>query len=124
MPTAPPRPCPQRCGRLLTGPGSCPRCRRRLDAQRGTAGVRGYDRAWGEMSRAWLARFPWCGQRIDGRFHQEHSRCVQRGARVRAQVTDHILRLRDGGPRLDPRNFQSLCRGCNTAKDAARGPRL
>ena len=123
MPMAPLRPCSQRCGRLLAGPGPCARCRRRLDAQRGTAAVRGYDRAWATTSRAWLARFPWCGQRSDGGLHAEHSRCVQHGQRVRAQVTDHIVRLRDGGARLDPRNFQSLCRGCNVAKDAPRGPR-
>ncbi len=85
---------------------------------------RGYDTEWAAYSRAWLARFPLCGQRADGRLHPEHSRCVQVGARVRATVTDHILALRHGGARLDPRNHQSLCRGCNAAKDAARGPRL
>jgi 5-methylcytosine-specific restriction endonuclease McrA len=43
---------------------------------------------------------------------------------VAADVTDHIRSLRDGGARFDPMNHQSLCRSCNTAKDAARGPRL
>jgi 5-methylcytosine-specific restriction endonuclease McrA len=46
----------------------------------------------------------------------EHSRCAQRGERVRAQFTDHIVPLRDGGARLDPCNHQSLCFRCNTAK--------
>jgi 5-methylcytosine-specific restriction endonuclease McrA len=68
------------------------------------------------VSRAWLRRFPWCGQRGDGRLHTEHSRCAQRGERRRAAVTDHIVALREGGERLDPANFQSLCRGCNAAK--------
>lgn len=116
MPWAPPRTC--RCGRI--GRGRCPRC----DRARGTATERGYDAEWAAYSRDWLARFPWCGQRADGRLHPENSRCVQRGARVRAQVTDHIVALRFGGARLDPTNHQSLCRGCNAAKDAARGPRL
>ena len=64
----------------------------------------------------WLRQFPWCGQRMDGRLYAEHSRCVQAGLRVRAECTDHIVPLREGGARLDPRNHQSLCLACNTAK--------
>jgi 5-methylcytosine-specific restriction enzyme A len=122
MPNAPLRACPG-CRRRLSGPGPCARCRRQRDAQRGTARDRGYDAGWATYSRAWLARFPWCGQRRDGQLYAEHSRCVRRGARTRAAVTDHIVRLRDGGARLDPANHQSLCRGCNVAKDAPRVPR-
>jgi 5-methylcytosine-specific restriction endonuclease McrA len=59
--------------------------------------------------------------RRDGTLSAVHSRCVQRGWRVRATVTDHIVSLRDGGARLDPANHQSLCRSCNAAK--AGGPR-
>jgi 5-methylcytosine-specific restriction endonuclease McrA len=110
MPTAPPRPC-ARCGRLISG-RSC-RCRP-------SARARGYDAEWAAYSRRWLARFPWCGQRLDGRFHAEHSRCVQQGVQVRARVTDHICSIANGGARLDPANHQSLCASCNTAKDASR----
>jgi 5-methylcytosine-specific restriction endonuclease McrA len=125
MPNAPAHPCPRpHCGRLTRNRGACARCAKRADLSRGTAEARGYDAEWALVSRRWLARFPWCGQRADGRLHVEHSRCAQRGERVRARVTDHIVRLRDGGARLDPRNFQSLCVGCNAAKDARRGPRL
>jgi 5-methylcytosine-specific restriction endonuclease McrA len=74
-------------------------------------------------SRAWLQTFPWCGQQQDGQLHSTHSRCVQRGLRTRATVTDHIRALRDGGARDDPANHQSLCTACNVAKDAHRGPR-
>lgn len=112
---APPKPCPhQHCGWI--GLGRCPTHGRDRDRARPGATARGYDVAWARTSRAWLARFPWCGQRGDGKLHADHSRCVQLGLRVRAAVTDHILALRDGGARLDPRNFQSLCRGCNAAK--------
>jgi len=61
--------------------------------------------------------------RQDGAFHAVHSRCTQRGERVRATVTDHIVSLRDGGARMDPANHQSLCRSCNAAKATPGGPR-
>lgn len=121
MGIAPPRPC-ARCGWI--GRGRCPRCAPRAERERGSARARGYDDEWAIYSKAWLARFPWCGMRLDGQLHADHSRCVQRGERVRAQVTDHIIAIRAGGSRFDQRNHQSLCRGCNAAKDAARGPRV
>lgn len=123
MTWAPPHPCPHpHCS--WRGNGRCPIHERKRDRQRGSALERGYDEAWAAYSRQWLLRHPWCGMRDDMRLHAEHSRCVQRGDRVQASVTDHIIPIRAGGARMDPRNHQSLCRGCNAAKDAARGPRL
>ena len=113
MPNAPRRPC-SRCGRLVFG--RCTRCARRQDQARGSARARGYDQEWTEYARAWLLVFPYCGQRSDGTLYAEHSRCVQRGERVRADVVDHIQPLAAGGARLDPRNHQSLCRSCNAVK--------
>jgi 5-methylcytosine-specific restriction endonuclease McrA len=114
MAVAPPRPCPQ-CHRLYRG-RRCGACARREDRARGTAIERGYDAEWGRYSRAWLRRFPFCGQRGDGSFHGEHSFCTREGGRVPATVTDHILSLADGGAMFDPRNHQSLCTSCNTRK--------
>ena len=117
MATAPARPCPYpRCGRLVLGGGLCQRHRHARERERPTAAARGYDHQWAAKSRAWLQRFPWCGQRADGQLHAEHSRCVQRGTRTRAQCVDHIRSIRDGGARLNPSNLQSLCVRCNTAK--------
>jgi 5-methylcytosine-specific restriction endonuclease McrA len=116
VPGAPLQPCPRpHCGRLTRG-GLCPTHRQERERRRGTAQQRGYTAAWAAYSRAWLQRFPWCGQRADGLFHVEHSRCAARGERVAAEVTDHIRSLRDGGARMDPRNHQSLCKRCNTRK--------
>jgi 5-methylcytosine-specific restriction endonuclease McrA len=121
MPTAPPHLCPTpHCGALVHGSGPCPKCRAQRDRTRGTAAARGYDWQWANYSRAWLRRYPWCGQRYGGSFHGEHSRCWQDGRRVAAQVTDHIVALRDGGARLDPRNHQSLCYRCNVLKSVPR----
>ena len=78
---------------------------------------------WASYSQDWLQRHPWCGERADGQLHADHSRCVQRGLRTRATVTDHIVSLRNGGAHLSSRNSQSLCTSCNVAKDARRGPR-
>lgn len=119
MTLAPPRPCAYpRCPQKVRGGGGsfCPAHARQKDRARGSAKARGYDQAWTAFSRAWLARFPWCGQRADGWLHADDSRCWQRGEMVRADVTDHVLALRDGGAHLDPQNSQSLCASCNAAK--------
>jgi hypothetical protein len=63
------------------------------DRERGSARERGYDFAWATYSRAWLRRFPYCGMRMDGLFHAEHSRCAAAGRRTVATVTDHIQGL-------------------------------
>ena len=109
MPTAPPRPCP-RCGRRVPGGGRCAHC------PRPSARARGYASSWAAYARGWLARFPWCGQRADGRLHVEHSACARRGVQVPARVVDHIRSLALGGSLLDPANHQSLCFTCNNRK--------
>jgi len=100
----------------VVGGGSCGRCRRARDQARPSAAARGYGPEWSRLARDWLRHFPWCGQRIDGQLHAEHSRCVQRGDRVRAQCVDHIIGIGDGGAIFDLANLQSLCTSCNVAK--------
>lgn len=104
----------------MHGGGSCPTCTAARLKRMGSASARGYDSAWADYSKRWLERFPWCGQRQDGRLHPEHSRCTREGKQVRARVTDHVVSLKDGGTHMDPANSQSLCQSCNTAKDARR----
>jgi len=117
---SPPRPCPTpHCGRLVRS-GLCSRCRKRRDDLRGSASARGYTPEWAALSKRWLSHFPWCGQRLDGHRHAEHSRCTRDGRRVRADVTDHVVPLRSGGALLDPQNLQSLCTGCNVAKEKTK----
>jgi 5-methylcytosine-specific restriction endonuclease McrA len=113
MSVAPKRPC-ARCGRLVVG--RCTRCARAQDLARGSASARGYDRTWHTYARAWLQRFPICGQRADGRLHAEHSACVRAGDHTRARVVDHIVPLAAAGARLEPSNHQSLCTACNAVK--------
>ena len=116
MATLPYAPCPHPHCRRLTRGGPCATHRRAREQRRGSARARGNDAEWQATSRAWLSRYPWCGQRAGGQLHAEHSRCVRRGLRIRATITDHIQPLREGGARLDPANLQSLCVSCNTRK--------
>jgi 5-methylcytosine-specific restriction endonuclease McrA len=111
MAMAPPRPCAHpRCPNTATHKGRC------AVHQRPSSFVRGYTSEWAEYSKAWLARFPSCGMRRDGQFHVEHSVCARRRMQVKARVVDHIVSLARGGSLMDPRNHQSLCVSCNTAK--------
>ena len=111
------RTCPYpHCGRLITAGKYCPPHTRVMDARRGLAAARGYDEAWAKYARRWLRRFPICGQRLDGLISTEHSACARNGLRVAATVVDHIVSLRDGGPKFAPSNHQSLCNACNVRK--------
>lgn len=111
MAMGPPHPCTQpRCPRLIQPGQQCP------DHPRASAHQRGYTREWTRYAAAWLQRFPWCGQRHDGAFAGEHSRCVQQGQRTPARVVDHIVSIARGGDVFDPSNHQSLCRSCNVRK--------
>lgn len=91
------------------GPRLCARHTREgqahADRVRGTAAARGYTAAWARESKAFLAAHPWC------------ARCAQRGARVPATVTDHIVPHK-GDPRRfwNRSNWQPLCGRCNRAK--------
>lgn len=102
--------------RVLVERGRCADHRAHAEQARGTAHARGYDGEWSCYSRAWLQLHRWCGERADFRLHREHSRCAQQDRRTRATVTDHIVSMRMGGQKLDPRNHQSLCAACNSVK--------
>lgn len=64
---------------------------------RPTAQQRGYDKAWRAVRAAHLKIEPWCRM------------CRQVGQRTAATDVDHIVRIRDGGKRLDHANLRSLC---------------
>jgi 5-methylcytosine-specific restriction protein A len=111
MALAPPRYCTHpRCPKKAVAEGRCE------DHRRPSAHQRHYTYRWTKYAAAWLLVFPWCGQRRDGAFYPEHSACVRRGERVRAEVVDHIVPLSAGGSVFDPVNHQSLCVRCNTLK--------
>lgn len=109
--------CPELCpaGVSRCVPHQAARDQKR-DQIRGTARSRGYDAAWDKLSREWRRRFPVCGQRIDGHRYADHSRCTRDSRIVAAECVDHIVPIKAGGARLDPRNLQSLCLACNSRK--------
>ena len=97
--------------------GYCPtHARERDQGTRGTANERGYTYRWSQYSAARLSRLPICGMREDGTLDAVHSRCVQEHRTTRAECTDHIIPLRQGGDMWNPENHLSLCLACNTWK--------
>lgn len=58
---------------------------------------------------------------LRARFIAEHPRCAMCGAK--AEIVDHIVPIKDGGPMLDERNLQSLCRSCHGKKSILEGSR-
>ncbi len=63
---------------------------------RPSARRRGYDAKWDKVRAAYLARFPLC------EFCQDIATAV-----------DHIVPLRQGGPRLCESNLRPVCRDCH-----------
>jgi len=49
--------------------------------------------------------------------------CLAKGMTVRASLVDHIIEIKDGGARLDERNFQALCTACHGIKSAEAAAR-
>jgi 5-methylcytosine-specific restriction endonuclease McrA len=115
VPMRPARGC-ARCGALVTG-SHCPRCGPR-ERWRGNAHARGYTYQWAQYARDFRARFPFCGQRVDGRLHMEHSDCARAGRFILAAVVDHITPIDHGGAMWDEGNHQALCAACHRRKTA------
>jgi 5-methylcytosine-specific restriction enzyme A len=81
--------------------------RAQRDAERrGTPAERGYDAAEQALARAFARAHPFC------EWH------LAKGVRVPTAIVDHRVPLSAGGPRLDPRNLQALCRSCHGVKTA------
>jgi 5-methylcytosine-specific restriction protein A len=110
VPMRPPRACP-RCGTVHGG--ACP----------GRAPAPYHARAWRRLSQSFRARFPFCGQRADGRFYRDDSQCAARGRQVLAGQVDHITPVTAGGALYAEDNLQSLCLPCHRRKTAAEGLR-
>lgn len=87
--------------------GYCAAHRQARERDRGTRHARGYDNHWLRLSRQYLAQHPWCVGYPQG-IHP---------IRVLAEVTDHIVPIKQRPDlRLEPSNWQSLCRACNARK--------
>jgi len=114
VPNRPPTACPK-CGAIVAYLARCPRCPPRW-ATRPNAHADGYTHAWNDYALDFRARFPYCGQRADGLFHVEHSRCAQLGKRTLARVVDHIVGIQFGGAMFDDTNHQALCFACHGVK--------
>jgi 5-methylcytosine-specific restriction protein A len=107
MPRPPLRLCAQQGCSARVPQGYCALHRAVREHDRGTRTARGYDNQWLRLSKAYLAAHPWCVGYPQG-VHP---------IRVLAEVTDHILPIKARPDlRLEPRNWQPLCRACNARK--------
>ncbi len=64
---------------------------------------------WRKKSKEYRAKNPLC-------VH-----CKENGIVREAQVTDHIIRIVDGGDPFDEDNLQSLCHKCHNSKSSYEG---
>lgn len=62
--------------------------------------------AWRQARAAFLSAHPWCVA------------CMDDGKKVKADMLDHITRIKAGGDRLNPDNFQGLCNHHHAIKSA------
>lgn len=99
------------CG-LLVAPGETCLCQRHRAAQRADtrppASARGYDAEWRRRTAGFLRLHPHCAA------------CARAGVVTPSEVVGHIVSVRiDPSRRLDPSNWEALCRSHN-ARDAHR----
>lgn len=103
MPTRVGRPCrAPGCPAIVTDGAWCP-AHKPADAPRPAPSLRGYDKRWQKIRRAYLARFPLCVQ------------CEREGRVTAATEVDHIRPLALGGTN-DTHNLQPLCKSCHSKK--------
>lgn len=87
------------CGALIEAPAV--RC---AAHKRESPAALGYDRSWRVLREAYA------------RTHPDCEPCLEEGKQVAMAIVDHRVPIKDGGPRLDPRNLQSLCWSCHSIK--------
>jgi len=103
MPTAPAKPCNYPlCPELTHGEAYCGKHRAsggyqqfRGVLERGTTKQRGYDNRWKRFRSWFMRRHPVCE--------------ASRGCLRPAEEVHHVVKLEDGGERLDELNCQALC---------------
>lgn len=76
--------------------------RKQHDVRRGNAASRGYDAQWSRVRKSYMAAYPLC------------ELCKKEGRVTAAALVHHIVRIKDGGPRLNFDNLQALCVPCHT----------
>ncbi len=69
----------------------------RYTRSRGSAASQGYDAQWRAVRLAYLRRHPLCED------------CLAEGKTTPAVMVHHIVAIKAGGARLDPRNLRSQC---------------
>jgi len=74
------------------------------NSQRASSAERGYDNDWDKFRLLFLKERPLC---VD---------CLTKGRTRAAKEVHHIIRLRDGGERLNAMNCMGLCKPCHSRR--------
>ena len=74
---------------------------KRQHDDRESAYKRGYDRKWQAVRKSYLSKYPLCEM------------CEANGITKIADLVHHIIRIKDGGDRLNSKNLMSLCIKCH-----------
>jgi 5-methylcytosine-specific restriction protein A len=108
------------CRLRQAGPYCDEHKRQRERDRRGSSTERGYDWRWRTRATAFLAQYPLCGMRPDGR-HPVMSRCFDERRVTAAVQVDHVEPHRGNDALFwdEDRNWQALCRECGARKSQA-----
>jgi 5-methylcytosine-specific restriction protein A len=86
---------------------------------RPSAARRGYNRRWRWASKAFLDRYPYCGDRARG-LPAVMSRCRELGLNTPASVVDHVDPHKGDQQKFwSEDNWQSACASCHSRKTKA-----
>lgn len=107
MPSKPLRPCCHVGCTELVDRGYCDKHKpeiRQYDKYRGNSNDRGYDSKWRKFRENYLKAYPVCCD------------CLVIGSIEPAVDVHHMVKLVDGGKRLDPANCMPLCHSCHSIR--------
>ena len=117
MPRKPLRPCNYPGCPNLTSTGYCEEHQKLRDEQYRKYGRDDFSKsfystpAWRSVRRRQLDAEPYCAE------------CFKEGRIVKASIVDHIVPIKEGGAKYDPKNLQSLCWSCHSRKSILEGSR-
>ena len=118
MPRKPMKPCRYPGCPNLTEGTYCTEHKRLMDARydarcrdRGAADFY-HSREWKHLRQNYLIEHPFCVE------------CWGKGKLTKADVVDHIIPIKQGGPALEESNLQALCASCHGRKSIREGSRF
>ena len=94
----------------------CPYCRRLIDITKPCSKCsKSFSKT--DRNNTFYQTYTWRKKRNEYIKHNPLCvHCKEKGIITKANVVDHITRIKDGGSKLDDNNLQSLCTKCHNSK--------